>query len=263
MRWRSSGGGTVHLTAAVNLRLTRTDGTYVDGLMDDGTPTPTASQTANACAAAYGVVPAGSVGTVGRYVSSLGMQATPQNAGEVLRALALAGLYPDLVTRLVDATTDGWANILSRGATFTWEVWNPSDIVGDSMSHGWGSTMVPEIQRSLLGVRPTGPGFVTFDVAPPPAGLDWALGTVPTPRGTVSVAWRQPTPADPRFSVDVTVPANSTATLTVASNGPAGITESGQPIHRVKGVRLLGLNGGTARLQLGSGAYALRSTTAS
>ena len=249
------------LTAAVNARLTRSDGTYVDGLMADGTPTPTASQTANACAAAYGVVPVGSVGTVGRYVSSLGMQATPQNAGEVLGAMALAGLYPDLVARLVDATTDGWANILSRGATFTWEVWNPSDIIGDSMSHGWGSTMVPEIQRSLLGVRPTGPGFATFDVAPPPAGLDWALGTVPTPRGTVSVAWRKPTPTDPRFAVDVTVPANSTATLTVASNGAAGITESGQPIHRVDGVRLLGLSGGTARLQLGAGTFAIRSPT--
>jgi alpha-L-rhamnosidase len=250
------------LTAAVNARLTRTDGTYVDGLMADDTPTPTASQTANACAAAYGVVPVGSVGTVGRYVSSLGMQATPQNAGEVLRAMALAGLYSDLVGRLVDATTDGWANILSRGATFTWEVWNPSDIIGDSMSHGWGSTMVPEIQRSLLGVRPTGPGFSTFDVAPPPAGLDWALGTVPTPHGTVAVAWRRPTPADPWFSVDVTVPANSTATLTVASSGVAGITEGGQPIHRVKGVRLLGLSAGTARLQLGSGTFAVRSATA-
>ena len=176
--------------------------------------------------------------------------------------MALAGLYPDLVARLVDATTDGWANILSRGATFTWEVWDPSDIIGDSMSHGWGSTMVPEIQRSLLGVVPTGPGFATFDVAPPPAGLDWALGTVPTPRGTVSVAWRRPTPTDARFAVDVTVPANSTATLTVPSNGAGGITEGGLPIHRVEGVRLLGLNGGAARLQLGSGTFAIRSAAA-
>ena len=112
--------------------------------------------------------------------------------------MALAGLYDDLVHRLVDATTDGWANILARGATFTWEVWDPSDIVGDSMSHGWGSTMVPEIQRWLLGVRPTAPGFATFEVVPPPSGLDWALGTVPTPRGRSR--WRgagphPPTPA--------------------------------------------------------------------
>ena len=164
------------LTASVNRRLTRPDGTYVDGLRADGSPTPTASQTANACAAAYAVVPSPALGTVGRYVSSLGMASTPQNAGEVLSTLALAGLYSDLVALLVDATGDGWANILARGATFTWEVWNPSDVIGDSMSHGWGATMVPEIQRSLLGVRPTGPGFATFEVTPPPDGLDLGTG---------------------------------------------------------------------------------------
>jgi alpha-L-rhamnosidase len=249
------------LTAAVNRRLTRPDGTYVDGLDGDGAPTPTASQTANACAVAYGVTPATTLGAVGRYVSSLGMQATPQNAGEVLRALALAGLYPDLVARLVDATSDGWANILARGATFTWEVWNPSDVIGDSMSHGWGATMVPEIQRSLLGVRPTGPGFSTFEVVPPPEGLDWALGTVPTPRGTVSVAWRRPTPADPRFSVDVEVPPNSAATLTVPADREGDITEGGRPIRVAAGVRLLARSGGTARLALGAGTYRVRSAS--
>ena len=58
------------------------------------------------------------------------------------------------------------------------------------------------------------------------------------------MAWRQPNPTDSRFSVDVVVPANSSATLTVASTGLAGITEGGKPIHRAKGVRLLGVNGG-------------------
>jgi len=247
------------LTGAVNRRLTRADGTYVDGLQDDGTPSPTTSQTANACAAAYGVVPPAALAAVARYVGSLGMQATPQNAGEVLRALALAGRYPDLVAVLVDASGDGWANILARGATFTWEVWNPSDVIGDSMSHGWGATMVPEIQRSLLGVRPTGPGFSTFAVAPPPVGLDWALGSVPTPRGTVSVAWRRPTRDDAGFVVDVDVPPNSTAVLTVPADRPDGITEGGRPLHRVAGVRLSGIGGGAARLEVGSGTYRIRS----
>ncbi len=247
------------LTAAVNRRLTRSDGTYVDGLQADGTPSPSASQTANACAAAYGVVPPSSVAAVGRYVAGLGMQATPQNAGEVLRALALAGRYADLVALLVDATGDGWANILARGATFTWEVWNPSDVIGDSMSHGWGATMVPEIQRSLLGVRPTGPGFSTFAVAPPPVGLDWALGSVPTPRGTVSVAWRRPTGHDPRFSVDVEVPPNSAAVLTIPARRAESITDGGRPAHRVAGVRLVGTGDGLARLDLGAGTYRIRS----
>ena len=174
-----------------------------------------------------GAPAAGSAPSAG-YVAGLGMQATPQNAGEVLavhgpgRSLRRPGGPTD------GCHHDGWANILARGATFTWEVWHPSDVIGDSMSHGWGSTVVPEIQRSLLGVRPTGPGFATFTVAPPPAGLDWALGTVPTPRGPISVAWRRPTAADPHFSVDVGVPPNSVATLLVASEGPGGITEGGR-----------------------------------
>ncbi len=250
------------LTSAVNRRLTRADGTYVDGLLAGGAPTPTASQTSSACAAAYGIVPAAQLAAVAGYVRDLGMQSPPQNAGEVLATMARAGLYDDLVYRLVDATTDGWANILARGATFTWEVWDPSDIVGDSMSHGWGSTMVPEIQRWLLGVRPTAPGFATFEVVPPPSGLDWALGTVPTPRGTISVAWRRPTPADPRISVDVDVPPNSTAVLSVAARSRPGLTESGSPVDRARGVRVLEVAAGTARIELGAGTYRVRSAVA-
>jgi alpha-L-rhamnosidase len=230
--------------------------------MDGGSPTPTASQTANACAAAYEVVPTEHIGTVGRYVSSLGMQAPPQNAGEVLAAMAAAGLYGDLVACLVDATTEGWANILSRGATFTWEVWNPSDADGDSMSHGWGSTMVPEIQRSLLGVRPTGPGFSTFDIIPPPSGLAWAIGSVPTPRGTISVAWSAATAEDKTVSVEATVPPNSTAVLTVAAQARGGLTEGGAPITAADGVRFLGISDGAARLELGAGTYRIRSAQA-
>ena len=249
------------LASAVNHHLVRSDGTYVDGLMAGGEPTVTASQTSSACAAAYGIVPASRLAAVAAYVRDLGMQTPPQNAGEVLATLAAAGLHADMVQRLVDASSDGWANILARGATFTWEVWDPSDIVGDSMSHGWGSTMVPEIQRSLLGVRPTSPGFATFDVVPALAGLDWALGTVPTTRGTVSVAWRRPTAADPRVSVDMHVPANSTATLTVPARDRAGLSESGAPIDRARGVRVLRVDGGTARIEMGAGTYRLRSAT--
>jgi alpha-L-rhamnosidase len=247
------------LSAAINRHLTRADGTYVDGLVAGGAPTPTASQTSSACAAAYGIVPAADLGTVAAYVRDLGMQTPPQNAGEVLATMAAAGLDGDLVHRLVDATTDGWAAILARGATFTWEVWEPSDVVGDSMSHGWGSTMVPETQRSLLGVRPTTPGFATFDVVPPSSGLAWALGTVPTPRGTISVAWRLPTPRDPHVSVDMTVPPNSRATVSLSARSREGLSEGGSPIGRAGDVRVLGVEHGTARIETGAGTYRIRS----
>jgi hypothetical protein len=110
---------------------------------------------------------------------------------------------------------------LARGATFTWEVWNPSDtdvpvpplasfFGGDSMSHGWGSNVVVAIQQILLGVVPTAPGYATFVIAPPRVALTRAAGTVPTPHGTISVAW---TRRGTGFSVDVVVPAGTTASV--------------------------------------------------
>ncbi len=250
------------LTAALNRQLTRPDGTYFDGLDATGSPTPSASQTANACAASYEVVPADRLGVVARYVSSLGMQTPPQNAPEVLRTLAMAGLYDDLATRLLDATSDGWANILARGATFTWEVWNPSDVVGDSMSHGWGSPVTLEIQRSLLGVQPIRPGFAAFAVSPPTGGLQRASGTVPTPRGAIAVDWTRPRPTDPGLTLALTVPPNTVATVPVPGVRAGEVTEGGQPLDRVAGIRFLGA-GESARLEVGAGTYDIRTAPSS
>jgi alpha-L-rhamnosidase len=178
------------LTTATNTKLTRPDGVYVDGLNADGSQVTTASQDTNASAVVYGVAPSAHVAAVAKYVAGLGMQAPPRTAAEVIEALALAGRDTDLERILTDANINGWANILKRGATYTWEVWQPSDIIGDSMSHGWGANVLVEIQEALLGVRPTAPGFATFTVDPPTAGLARASGTVPTPYGLIKVRWQ-------------------------------------------------------------------------
>ena len=43
-----------------------------------------------------------------------------------------------------------WYTILARGGTFTWEVWEPSDADGDSMSHGFSANVLVAIQQSFL-----------------------------------------------------------------------------------------------------------------
>jgi alpha-L-rhamnosidase len=201
------------LVDAINARLTRPDGVYVDGREANGVQVATASQDTNACAFVYGVVPRSHRAAVAAYVASLGLTAPPRTAGEVLETLALAGRDADLVLRITDPTSDGWASVLARGGTFTWEVWQPSDVIGDSMSHGWGSNVLVEIQRALLGVRVTSAGAATFDVSPPTSGLAWAQGTVPTPRGPVAVHWRRSDDRDAGFALDVTVPAGARATI--------------------------------------------------
>jgi len=247
------------LTAAINKRLVRSDGVYVDGLQGSGTQVTTASQEVNACAVVYGVVPPHRLTAVAAHVAGLGMQAEPETAAEVLRTLALAGHYDQLLVRLTDPTTVGWANILAQGGTYTWEVWKPSDADGDSMSHGWGSNALVEIQRWLLGVRPTGPGFSTFDVAPPPSGLAYASGTVPTPRGPVTVSWTRATSAAPASTLDLQVPPNATATVSLARAEAATVTEGGRPVAHVPGIRVVPSPPGTAVLHVGAGSYQFRS----
>ncbi len=243
------------LLAAINSTLTRADGIYVDGLESGGSQTSSATQDPNACALTYSIVPAQFRKAVAQHVASLGMSVEPQTALDVLRALADNGREVDVIAVLTDTTNNGWANILVRGATFTWEVWQPSDINGDSMSHGWGSNVLIALQQVLLGVRPTSPGFATFDVTPPSTVLEWSQGTVPTPRGTIGVSWQRPTAASTRYELAVTVPANATATLHVPVAPSGSMTESGVPIDRASGVGVVAIGARRTVLRVGAGSY--------
>ena len=219
------------LTDAINAHLTRPDGTYVDGLSIGRHQIPEASQDTNACALVYGVVPANRQASVAAYVARFGMGSPPRTATEVLDALALGGRVADMVRILGDHAHDGWANILARGGTFTWEVWQPSDVIGDSMSHGWGSNVLVTIQRVLLGVTPTGAGYSTFTVSPPAVGPTRASGTVPTPHGPIAVAWQRSAAPGARFTIDLTVPRNTVATLTLPG---LAATDFGAGRHRLE-----------------------------
>ncbi|HEV2309239.1 MAG TPA: family 78 glycoside hydrolase catalytic domain [Acidimicrobiia bacterium] len=242
------------LTNAINAHLTRPDGVYADGLQANGTQVNQASQQTESAAIAYGVVPAGNAAKVGAYMASLGMQNPPRTAGELLEALHLAGRDRDVLTRITDARTPGWANILAQGGTFTWEVWKPLDANGDSMSHGWGSNVLVEIQHVLLGVTPTAPGYATFDVTRPGAGLTSASGRVPTPRGFVAVAWHGASASS--ASLTLTVPVNATATVNLRTS--AGVTVNGRPPGHVAGVGPLTPGPDGATFTVGAGTYHIR-----
>ncbi len=151
------------------------------------------------------------------------MQMGPMTAQALLDALHQGGQDSALVGLLTNAGQPGWANILAQGATFTWETWAPSDADGDSMSHGWGATVLVALQQDLAGVTLTGPGGASVAVrAPEPGGrLSRLRATVPTSRGAVSVSWLFAKSGT--VSLDLTVPPNTTATVSLP----------GQPVHRV------------------------------
>ncbi len=59
-----------------------------------------------------------------------------------------------------------------------------------SLAHGWSTGALPLLTNDVLGVRPLTPGFSHFGVAPAVVGLSWVHGTIPTPRGVISVSWK-------------------------------------------------------------------------
>lgn len=97
-----------------------------------------------------------------------------------------------------------WGGMLRLGATTIWERFDPNEqgaehyamyqcAYGRSLCHAWGAGPVYLLGRYFLGVRPTAPGYATFDVAPCLGGLPMIEGTVPLPKGEVRVYLDQTT----------------------------------------------------------------------
>ena len=250
--WQGRAG---ELASSVNASLRRTDGVYVDGVLPNGAQSSSASQEANALALAYGIVPAADSARVGGYVAGLGVHLGPNHGLELLRGLTVAGMPDAGVRTLTDTSIPGWAHIVAAGGTFTWEVWSPSDLIGDSMSHGWGSSALVAIQETLLGVSFSAPnpdGTLRLTVAPPPRGLPRASGTVPTTAGPVSVDWQR---NGRDLALDLTLPANLTAQIHLPAASASNVREGGVVAGRAPGVSVASDAGGVAVVEVGGGSY--------
>lgn len=75
-----------------------------------------------------------------------------------------------------------------------------------SLCHAWSAHPVLDFHQKILGIKATKPGFAQVQIKPRPCGLAWARGSVCTPRGEITVAWRD---AETGFSIRVTGPNNT------------------------------------------------------
>ncbi len=83
-----------------------------------------------------------------------------------------------------------WGSMLEGGATSIWEEYSPDepmesqygmygDKFGKSLCHAWGASPIYLLGRWVIGVKPTSPGYRTFEVRPQPEDLEWFEGNVP------------------------------------------------------------------------------------
>ncbi|GCF15857.1 alpha-rhamnosidase [Haloarcula mannanilytica] len=247
------------LRDAIDAHLRRGD-RYVDGC-DAADASTSTSQHASALPLAFDLVPKAHVDTVADRVAADGMKMGPMTVRWLLGALATADRPEAVVDLVTDAETDGWANILAQGGTFTWESWRCRDpsLPADhrhnrSESHAMGSTVLVSILRTLLGVRPDGIAGEHVEIRPPATGLTSASGQMPTERGTVEVAWTHEaneTPADsPKFRLETTIPWNTSATVALPTRErDATVTADGEPIQ--SGMRATALADGITSVQDG------------
>jgi alpha-L-rhamnosidase len=212
------------LATAINAQL-RQGSLYVDGVTD-GKKSAHASQHANAFALAFGIVPPAERAQVATYVTSLGMRQGPMTAHWLAKALGDAELDQPLLELLTNANNPGWANILARGATFTWEAWDAASSGGnESESHGWGSQIIVDILETLLGVRVISPGAARVGIRPPKTALEFARGTVHTERGPVRVDWSRR--GQGGLDLEIDVPMNVRAEVALPASDVARTTATG------------------------------------
>ncbi|MGH9404727.1 MAG: MGH1-like glycoside hydrolase domain-containing protein [Terriglobia bacterium] len=130
-----------------------------------------------------------------------------------------------------------WGPMVQAGNGTFWE--NFIQRTGTSC-HAWSAAPTYFLTTVILGVRPTSPGYSEYRVAPQPAGLEWAKGTVPTVHGPIQTDWKwegaggAATSGDPgSFVIHLHNPAGETARVVAPErNGqaPASMKLNGKTV---------------------------------
>jgi alpha-L-rhamnosidase len=160
---------------------------------------------------------------------------TPYYGYYVLEAMARLNQRPEALQWI----RQYWGGMLAEGATSFWEAYDPrwpKDNFHDyleadgktgtyvSLAHGWSSGPTAWLMEQILGIEPTAAGFHEVTIRPDLAGLKWARGTEPSPRGLIHVDVKPE-------SVAVTLPADTVATISLPFASQSGkILQNGRPI---------------------------------
>ena len=186
---------------------------------------------------------------------STGFVGTP----DILPALTKAG-RTDVAWRLFHCDTNpSWGFPIKNGATSMWERWDSwtpekKFIKGmNSFSHYSFGAVGRWMFGTIGGINSDGPGFAKIVIRPQPDDqLTYSKVSYQSIRGPiVSNWWRNGS----HLTMDVTIPANTTATVFVPATVPAKVLEGGQPVASVPDIKVLSNLAGVAIFSIGSGTY--------
>ncbi|MGN9777597.1 family 78 glycoside hydrolase catalytic domain [Micromonospora sp. H33] len=183
---------------------------------------------------------------------------------DLLPALSDTGHLDVAYRLLLNDTYPSWGYEIAKGATTIWERWNsimPDGSFGDvsmnSFNHYAYGAVGDWMYRTVAGIQPDpeNPGYAHLTIAPRPGGnLTWARASYRSVHGVVRTDWKLDERGDMRLNLSV--PANTTATVRVPAPGRHAVTEGGRPAEQADGVRFVTMDGGNAVFEIGSGSYA-------
>lgn len=126
---------------------------------------------------------------------------------------------------------------------------------GQALMPSLGGNLVGWQTRSLAGIRPdpSGPGFRKFFIKPNIVGdLHWVEDFYDSVHGRIISNWRK---FDAQLVMEITIPANTTATVYIPAGDPATVRESGHPVAESPGVKFLRLENGASVYSVAAGSY--------
>ena len=189
----------------------------------------------------------------------------------LLPMLSSAG-QNDLAVRLLQSRKfPSWGYEIEQGATTIWERWNSytkdkgfggeQNASMNSFAHYSFGAVCEWMFYGLAGIDTDGPGYKSLIIRPMPPSpksnpdqppIDWVRAHYDSIHGRINSAWKR---EGERFELQVTIPANTTATVYLPTIDSTSITEDGRNLADAKGVKMLRTEGPCAVLLVQSGAY--------
>lgn len=147
----------------------------------------------------------------------------------LLRALADGGRSEVVFALNNQSEKPGYGYQLKQGATSLTEAWNAGR--GSSQNHLMLGQIIEWFYHDLAGIQPGQPGFKQVIIKPAIVGdLTWVKCSYESPYGKIRSDWQR---EGNRLTMDVTIPANATATIHVPGEAPR---EVGSGNHHFQGM---------------------------
>jgi alpha-L-rhamnosidase len=185
---------------------------------------------------------------------------------DLMLVLSRIGRF-DVAYRLLENDTfPSWGFSIKHGATSIWERWDGwtpergfQDPGMNSFAHYSFGAVYQWMVENIGGIRSDGPGYKRIVIEPHPGGrLTHAETSYQSIRGEIATAWEK---RDGKLSLEVRIPANTTAAVILPASRPEDVTESGRPVSLAAGVRVESSVPDRAAFEVGSGRYAFVAKT--